>query len=306
VTEGPIQHTRTLTVLVLCVMAASAVAAAAGIFIHDGPGPFEYQSVRGQTVTLHGYGPYKHMSADVAVQGIGHDYVTLFLAVPMLGVGLVLTRAGSLRARIFLAGVLGYFLVTYLFYLTMGMYNALFLVYAFLLGTSFFGFALTMRGLDPESLKSRFRKNAATGFSGGFLIFNTFSIAALWLGVVVPPLIDGSLYPVELQHYTTLIVQGLDLGLLLPMSFISGCLLIKRHAMGYLLGTVYLVFLSLLMAALTAKIIAMGLTGVSVIPAVFIIPATWLVTILSATLMLHAVQDKTAPDNTNGATAGRM
>ena len=31
----------------------------------------------------------------------------------------------------------------------------------------------------------------------------------------MPPLLEGSVYPVEVQHYTTLIVQGLDLGLLL-------------------------------------------------------------------------------------------
>lgn len=36
-------------------------------------------------------------------------------------------------------------------------------------------------------------------------------IGSLWLGVVVPPLVDGSIYPKELQHYTTLVVQGFDL-----------------------------------------------------------------------------------------------
>lgn len=81
-------------------------------------------------------------------------------------------------------------------------------------------------------------------FAEGFLVFNAVAIGLMWLQVVVPPLLDGSIYPAQLQHYTTLIVQGLDLGLLLPLSAVSGVLLMRRTPMGCLLGPVYLVFLS--------------------------------------------------------------
>jgi len=166
----------------------------------------------------------------------------------------------------------------------------LFLMYAFLLGTSFFALALTLPGFDVGTLPSSFAQKAPVRFSGGFLIFNTFAIAFMWLSVVVPPLLDGSIYPVEVQHYTTLIVQVMDLGLLLPLSFVSGILLLKRRSMGFLLGPVYLAFLSLLMTALLAKIIAMGTVGASIIPAVFIIPVICLVTIASAFRMVRAVE----------------
>ena len=180
--------------------------------------------------------------------------------------------------------------MTYLFYLVMAMYNPLFLVYAFLLGSSFFAFSLTLMGFDIEKLPEAFKPKTPTGLCGGFLIFNTLAIGQLWLGVVVPPLLDGSIYPAQLQHYTTLIVQGLDLGLLLPLSLVSGILLLKKRPMGYLLVPVYLVFLSLLMTALTAKIIAMALTGVNVIPVIFIIPTILVITIVCAVLMLKSVR----------------
>lgn len=83
------------------------------------------------------------------------------------------------------------------------------------------------------------------------------------MNIIVPPLIQGTIYPPELNHYTTLIVQGFDLGLLLPISFIVGLFLIKKKPMGYLYATTYIIFLSILMTALTAKIIAMGKNGVN-------------------------------------------
>ena len=144
--------------------------------------------------------------------------------------------------------------MTYLFYLVMAMYNPLFLVYAFLLGATFFAFALAMTGFELETLPGAFGPNTPVRFSGGFLIFNTFAIALMWLSVVLPPLLDGSLYPVDVQHYTTLIVQGMDLGLLLPLCLVSAILLLKRRPAGYLLGSVYLVFLSLLMIALVPRL----------------------------------------------------
>ena len=51
------KHGRTISLLVLCIMAASGVAAAMGIFSGGGPGPFEHESIRGETVMIYGYGP---------------------------------------------------------------------------------------------------------------------------------------------------------------------------------------------------------------------------------------------------------
>jgi len=262
-----------------------------GIFSTGGPGPYDIETVRGETVTIYGQGLYKHMSMDVAPQGIAQDYVTLFLAVPLLLISLVWARNGSLRGRFLLAGTLAFFLVTYLFYLVMGMYNVLFLVYAALLGLSFFAFVQTLLGFEVEHLVGHFGESTPSKLAGGFQIFNSFAIGFMWLGIVVPPLLDGSIIPQQVEHYTTLIVQGLDLGLLLPLAFVSGWLFIKKRPFGYLLAPVYLVFLSILMAALTAKVIAMGMLGQNIMPAIVIIPMFALTAIGCSILIFKSIKE---------------
>lgn len=290
------KYLRTISILVLLIAALAGMATITGISNRLGPGPYEYESIRGQVVTIYGRGIYQHMSAEVAVQGIAQDYVTLFIGIPLLLVSLFYALKGSFKGRLLLAGTLGYFLVTYLLYLNMGMYNYLFLVYAFLLGTTFFAFSLVMLSFDIAKLPDLFRPTVPVRIPGIFLIFNGVVIAFLWLGTVVPPLLDGSIYPLALEHYTTLVVQGMDLGLLLPLSVIAGILLVRRRPLGYLLGPIYLIFLSLLMTALTAKIIAMGINGYNIIPVIFIIPTFTLLAIVCSTMLLKsAINIKTYP-----------
>jgi hypothetical protein len=270
------------------------MATTTGIFSSDGPGPYAYQSIRGKTVTIYGKGLYRDMSAEVAPQGIAQDYVTLFLGVPLLLFSLWMAQRGSRKGRYLLAGTLGYFLVTYLFYTVMGMYNKLFLAYVVLMGASFYGFLLTLLSFEKKRLESFFKTSTPRKATGGFLIFTAISIGLLWLSTVVPPLLDGTIIPVQVEHYTTLIVQGLDLGILLPGALICGVLWMKKNAWGYLLTPVYFVFLSLLMTALTAKVIAMFLLGYNVIPVIFVIPTFNLLTVLSTVAILKRVVERPA------------
>jgi len=241
---------------------------------------------------VYGKGLYKHMSAEVAPQGIAQDYITLFAGVPLLIIALFIARKGSVKGMYLLAGTLGYFLVTYLFYTAMGMYNKMFLVYIALMGTSFYAFILTILHFNLNELKNIFKQHTPVKTVGGFLIFTSICIALLWLGIIVPPLLDGTIIPGQVEHYTTLIVQGLDLGILLPAAFISGILLVRKKPSGYLFGPVYFVFLSLLMMALTAKVIAMKVLGYNVIPVIFIIPTFSILTLICAFILLKNIEVK--------------
>lgn len=288
----------TIRLLVLCISVLAVLATGAGIFTRQGPGSWEYTSIRGETVTIWGKGLYQHMSAEVAPQGIAQDWVTLLLGVPLLLLSLHLARKHSLTGRFLLAGSLGYFLVTYLFYTVMGMYNALFLVYVLLLACSFFAFAAVLLSFDLEQLPHFFGRRTPVKAAAGFLIFVATAIALLWLSIVVPPLLDGSIIPAQTEHYTTLVVQGLDLGLLLPLAVVSGLLFWRKKTLGYLLCPVYYIFLSLLMTALTAKVIAMALLGYAVVPVIFIIPSFNLLTIAGSIFLLRGLH---LPIPTSGA-----
>jgi hypothetical protein len=202
-----------------------------------------------------------------------------------------MSRGNSLKWRLFLAGTVGYFLVTYLFYTVMGMYNELFLLYVALMGLSFFTLLTILFGMDLNTIQDHFNTKTPIKGAGIFLLLNTVMIGMMWLQVVLPPLLDGSLYPKELQHYTTLIVQGLDLGLLLPLCVVSAVLFIRKKPLGFMAVPVYLVFLSILMTALLAKIIGMSLIGVDAGPALVIIPIILICTYLFTWLVYRKIED---------------
>jgi hypothetical protein len=123
-----------------------------------------------------------------------------------------------------------------------------------------------------------------------FLIVNGALISLLWLGIVVPPLISGEWIPLQVEHYTTLVVQGLDLALLLPLSVASGWKAVKADPVGSLMAPVYIVFLALLMTALSAKVAAMGVLGYPIVPVVFIIPT---LNVVSAVLAVRVIRSST-------------
>jgi len=282
--------------LVIGIALLSTIAASIGILSSDEIDVQQFVSIHGKTIDIYGKGIYKYMSADVAIQGIAQDYVTLFVGVPLLIIGLFFYQKGSIRGCFVLSGTLAYFLVTYLFYTAMGMYNELFLVYTSLLGLSFFALSVTLISLDYQSIAQWFSSSTPIRTVGLFLIANSILIGMMWLSVIVPPLLDGTVYPNALQHYTTLIVQGFDLGLLLPLSFVSGWFFLRKKNIGYLTATTYIIFLSLLMTALTAKVTAMKLNNVEVVPAIFIIPT---LTIIAIILAFSTVKSIGVPNLTN-------
>lgn len=284
-------HKKPLTILVLLILIFAIAATIMGIFSNEGAGQYEYKSIRGKTVIIYGKGLYKHMSAEVAPQGIAQDYITLFAGIPLLIISFFKAQQGSLRGKYLFAGTLGYFLVTYLFYTVMGMYNTMFLAYVILMSASFYSFILAILSFDTNALQYSFKPSTPVKITGGFLIFNSIAIALLWLSIVLPPLLNGTIIPLQVEHYTTLIVQGLDLGILLPASFISGVLLIRKKPLGYLLAPVYFIFLSLLMTALSAKVIAMKILGYNVIPVIFIIPTFNIITIICTIIIFKSIKE---------------
>lgn len=285
------KNQKTISILGVCIAIFAAIASATGIFCTKGPGNYSYQSIRNETINIYGKGLYHHMSADVAIQGIAQDYVTLFLAVPLLLISLVMFRKGFLKARLLLAGVLNYFFLTYLFYMNMAMYNAFFIIYVLLVSFTFFAFILTLIGFDVQSLPAHFNVKTPVKTIGGFLIFLSSSIALLWLQIVITPLLDGTMIPKSVEHYTSLTVQGFDLSIFLPLAFLSGLLLIKKNPFGFLMAPVTFILLSVLMMALVAKIIAMALAGVNVIPVVFIIPTFNILAIVGAYVLFTNIKE---------------
>ncbi len=293
---------RRLTWMILAIAVVAAIVAAWPFVFTAGPGPSEHLSVRGETVVLHGYGPYRHMPAEIAVQGLAQDVVTLVLAVPVLLVALWFARRGFRAGYVALTGTVGYFFVQYLLYLALATYNELFLLWVLLVLLSSQVLARLLLAGQPL-----FADIPVPGLTrrlvGSFLLVSGALIGLLWLGTIVPPLLAGTLYPPGLHHLTTMIVQGFDLALFLPLSLLAGWWYLRARPAGNLLAPTCAAFLSLQMAALLAKIVWMNAIGVSAGPALVIIPLLLLGALAAAFLSLRVhAHEPTALGGAGGGT----
>ncbi|MEH7156858.1 hypothetical protein [Neobacillus drentensis] len=261
------KNQKSISILVFVITILSIGATSYGIFSNQGPGEYEYQSIFGETISIYGVGLYKHDSVSMAAQAIAQDYVTLCLGVPLLILSLFLSRKGRLKGHLLLTGTLGYFLYTYASYSFLSMYNSLFLVYVILMSASFFAFTLAMMSFEIPKLPLVFKEKLPVKLIGGFLLFASFVFGMMWLGKIVKPLMNHTPV-VGIEHYTTLVIQALDLGFVVPIGIVSGILLIKRRPFGYLLGPVIIIKDITLLTALTAMVLLQIQTGVEVQPIV--------------------------------------
>jgi hypothetical protein len=81
------------------------------------------------------------------------------------------------------------------------------------------------------------------------------------MGRIVTALADGSA-PYGLATYTTLFVQVMDLGVVVPLALVSGVLLWRRNVYGYLLSVILMVKGAGMGLALIAMMINMARNGV--------------------------------------------
>jgi hypothetical protein len=191
-----------------------------------------------------------------------NDLAALVVGVPLLVVSLRLEAQGSVRGYFLWMGVVGwaiYFGAVDAFSLQ---FNPLFLAYVAILGLATYTLILGLGAADPSAIARTFRDDAPLRWIGGYLIVAALLTAMLWLSDIVPAIVAGSPpvaiagrgIPVEPSHV-------LDLGLLLPVSFLAGILLIRRRPWGYLLAGVCLVLLVPLLTAVSLAPIFLTASG---------------------------------------------
>lgn len=287
-----------ISLLVICIVILSIFASIIGIFSNAGPGAYEIETFRGETINIHGRGLYRNDSISIVAQGTAQDVITLVLGIPLLIISLFMSLKGSLKGRLLLIGTLGYFLYTYVSYVFLWMYNPMFIVYVIVMSASFFAFILSMMSVDINKLSLAFNKKLPVKFLGGFQIFFATALSLLWMGKIMPTITNGTI-PLGLDHYTTLVIQGLDLGFIVPIAFLSGVLLIKRKPLGYLVSSVIIMKGFTMGAALTAMIIGQYLAGVAMsIIEIIMFPIFSLIIFYCMVLLLKNIDDKEYKDIT--------
>lgn len=280
-----------LTIIAILVAGLSLFATYQGIFSADRSPKAEVISTFGETVKLHSVGLYKNDSVSGAAQEIGQDIVTLAIGIPMLLLALFLFRKGKMKGKLFLTGMFGYFLYTYAAMSFLTIYNRLFLVYVALFSLSLYGFIICLLTIDRTKLSEMTSAKLPRKFIGSVLIFISAMLALMWLGRIVPSLQNG-VPPIGLEHYSTLVIQTLDLGVIVPTSFLVGILVIRRNSFGTMMASVFIIKAAMLITAIESMTLVMIRNGANVATLeLFIFPLFGILTYFCLYLLLKNIED---------------
>lgn len=210
---------------------------------------------------LFGEDTYATETRNWAAQAAGQDAVNLLLAYPVL---LLLTWAGrrSLRAYLAWLGVLGYSAYSYLLYAGYLHFSAWFLIYVAVLGLSTWALVGGLAVLDPARVRGAFEAGTPVRWTAGVLITFGALYYLLWLSEVVPASLGGAPPPSVVEAgLITNPVHILDMAFVLPAMLVTGLLLWRRRALGYLLATPLLGFAATMGAAIIGMFVMLALWG---------------------------------------------
>jgi len=257
------KHKKTIFYLTCMIASLSIIVSLVGLLSSTAHGRYSFVSIFGEIVEIYGRGIYFRDSVSVAAQGLASDFITLVIGVPILLVSAFYAYKGSYRFSLILLGTVGYFLYTYTSYVFLWFYNPLFILYVILMSLSFFTLVLLMMSFSLTHIKDHFKSHMPVKLFGIYQVIIGVLIGFLWLGKIAPTITQGGA-PEGLEHYTTLVIQGMDLGFVVPVAILSGLLLIKRKPMGYLLTSIVAVKGLTMLLAISAMIINQLLNGVDV------------------------------------------
>lgn len=242
----------------LCAAAAllAGIASALGVFAR-GDGTFATViNERGVPYEMATTGLYAFNAQRVVAEGIGWDIFTLVVAVPAMLVASVVVARGSFRGRLFAAGLLGYFFYQYLEYAVTWAFGPLFLLFVVIYAASLAGVVWIGISIAREGIAGRFGDHFPRR---SWAVFN-FAMAAmltlLWLQRIATAL-GGDLVAGGLTSETTMTVQALDLGLVVPTSVFFAILAWRRSPAGYVLAAAY----SVTFVAMASAIVGMLLSA---------------------------------------------
>jgi hypothetical protein len=273
--------------LVPLIFVLTLVAAGAGLAPGDGQ-PYPLTSFRGEQVDINARGLYYWDTVSIAAQAQANDLVTLVLGLPLLTISFYLTLRGSLRGRLLLTGTLAFILYTYMSVCFGIAYNKLFLVYVALFGLSLFAFILSMMSFDLKTLPARFSEKLPRRGIAALLLFTAAFLSLAWLGRIAPTIFQD-MVP-ALDNTTSMTIQAMDLGIIIPLCVLSGILLLRRRSWGYLLASVSMMKFLTMTLAVSVMGVNMVRAGVPThLAELVIFPSITLVNAVMAAVLLKGI-----------------
>ena len=243
-----------LVILCLSIALLTAAASAAGVFWRGTGATILATSIRGERLEVTTDGVYPFNARRIVAEGVGWDLFTLFAVVPALLAALPGLLRGSLRGRLFVIGLLAYLFYQYLVYAMTWAFGPLFLPFVALYAASLAAIVWLVSTVDVTAL--------SRGVSGAFprrgmaalCLIVSLALVGMWLQRIVAGL-RGDLEAAMLLGQTTMVVQALDLGLVVPLAVFTAVVILRRRPVGFLLGPVFVVKAVAMASAICAMIL---------------------------------------------------
>jgi hypothetical protein len=230
------------------------------ILLDDGGGSYSFITPRGEHIEIYGgSGLYQLDNTYKAVTFRSFDWVNLVVVFPLFVIALILYRRRNFRGQLLLMALFTYLAYIYLIGVMGNTFNAMFLIWTAVFSIGLFSLCLTLTQVDftalPAKLMCKFpRKSIAIYMvAAGLILFGQY------LFEVIAAYTNGT-PPESLDHYTTLELAALELGLMIPLKIIGGVALWRNKMWGYLVTTVLVFTTSIVFIALSVSLLLFHLT----------------------------------------------
>ena len=241
--------------LCLAVALAAGVVSAVGVFVRGSGAAMEVVSPRGERYPMATDGVYAWNAQRVVAEGVGWDVFTLAVAVPALLLAAPLVARGSFRGRLLALGLLAYLFYQYLMYAVTWAFGPLFLPFVAVYAASLIAIVGVAASLARDGVAGRFDGSYPSRGIAVLCFFLAASLSAMWL-VRIAAGLRGDHARAMLLGQTTLVVQALDLGLVVPLAVLTGALCWRRQPVGLVLGSVVAVKAVAMALAICAMVIS--------------------------------------------------
>jgi hypothetical protein len=147
-----------------------------------------------------------------------------------------------------------------------------------------------MMSFDLKTLPTHFSEKLPRGWIAGLLFFAAAFLAFAWLGRIAATFAPGNIP--ALENVTSMFIQAMDLGLIVPLCVLAGILLLRREPWGYLLASVGMMKFLTMGTAVSLMGVNMARVGVPVNMAeMAIFPTITLVNIIMVVVLLRNVNE---------------
>lgn len=259
---------RRLAAWALVIAVLAGVAAAFGVFARGDGSFITVTSVLGESYDMATSGVYANNALALVAEGVGWDVFTLFVAVPALVVSAALTARGSFRGLLVTTGLFGYFIYLHLEYAVTWAFGPLFPLFVAILAATVVGLVGATALVADAGVTGRFGTAYPRRQWAGVSLTMSVLLVGLWAARIAEGLVAS---PPTLHGETTMTVQALDLGLVVPVSVVIAAATLRRHPAGLAAGAAFAVTFVMMSAAIATMMVSSWMvTGVSALPPIVV------------------------------------